>query len=378
MKTLKNTFTILLFSLLIIGFCVAFLLLPPREVSVSERRKLASFPEVSVQNILSQEFSGKLETYLLDHFPLRESFRKLHAHWRVDALQQTDINGLWELDDSVFKYEGDFEEEQVAYGISLVNRILTEHCADMQVYTSIIPDKNYYLPMDSLRPRFDYDSLIQQWNEGVQGDVYVDLFPVLTLQDYYRTDTHWSQERILPVVQTFAKATGFSGKIASTEEYQVHALPNFYGVYYGQAALPVEPDTLYYLTSKNMEQVQVYGIDPQILKEKFGLESTLSDQVYALDRFYGMDGYDIFLSGAQPLIWIESPDAKTDKELILFRDSFGSSIAPLLTELYAKITLIDLRYFPSMLLEEYVEFKPGQDVWFLHSAALLNRSRLWR
>ena len=71
------------------------------------------------------------------------------------------------------------------------------------------------------------------------------------------------------------------------------------------------------------------------------------------------------------MLTIKSPLANTDRELIIFRDSFGSSLAPLLTEGYAKITLVDLRYMPAALLDKYVDFH-GQDVLFLYSTTLLN------
>ena len=60
---------------------------------------------------------------------------------------------------------------------------------------------------------------------------------------------------------------------------------------------------------------------------------------------------------------------------MLFRDSFGSSIAPLLIENYRKITLIDLRYINSELLTEYIEFN-NQDVLFLYSGVVLNQNIL--
>ena len=44
-----------------------------------------------------------------------------------------------------------------------------------------------------------------------------------------------------------------------------------------------------------------------------------------------------------------------------------------LAESYAKITLVDLRYLPSYLLGDYVDFH-GQDVLFLYSSLLLNNS----
>jgi len=76
-------------------------------------------------------------------------------------------------------------------------------------------------------------------------------------------------------------------------------------------------------------------------------------------------------------VTIDCPAAQTDRELIVFRDSFGSSLAPLLTGVYSKITLVDLRYFHSALLGEALEFT-DQDVLFLYSASLLNNSTSMR
>ena len=75
------------------------------------------------------------------------------------------------------------------------------------------------------------------------------------------------------------------------------------------------------------------------------------------------------------MISIENPNAKTDKELLLFRDSFGSSLAPLLVENYSKITLIDLRYVSRQLLENFIDFE-NQDVLFLYSTVVLNQNVL--
>ena len=85
------------------------------------------------------------------------------------------------------------------------------------------------------------------------------------------------------------------------------------------------------------------------------------------------DPYSYFLSGPSALITIETPNAASDKELILFRDSFGSAIAPLFLEEYARITLVDTRYIRSAFLGEYITFD-NQDILFLYSTMLLNES----
>ena len=82
---------------------------------------------------------------------------------------------------------------------------------------------------------------------------------------------------------------------------------------------------------------------------------------------------DVFLSGAKSLLTIENPNATTDRELVVFRDSFGSSMVPLLVRDYAKVTLVDIRYLSSQLLGRFMEFN-GQDVLFLYSTLVLNNS----
>ena len=73
------------------------------------------------------------------------------------------------------------------------------------------------------------------------------------------------------------------------------------------------------------------------------------------------------------LLTIENPNADTDRELVIFRDSFGSSLAPLLVPGYAKVTLADIRYLLSSQMGKYLTFT-DQDVLFLYSAPVLNNS----
>lgn len=81
----------------------------------------------------------------------------------------------------------------------------------------------------------------------------------------------------------------------------------------------------------------------------------------------------MFLGGSKSLLTIENPCASGNRELILFRDSFGSSLAPLLAEGYARVTLVDIRYISPALLSRYVDFH-GKDVLFLYSTSVLNHS----
>ena len=136
----------------------------------------------------------------------------------------------------------------------------------------------------------------------------------------------------------------------------------FYGVYYGQAALPMEPETLYLLENEDLATCSVYDH-----------ETGKTGSVYDLSKLESRDLYDVYLSGARALLTVNNPNADADRELIVFRDSFGSSMVPLLLQGYASVTLVDTRYISSDLLDQFVEFS-GQDVLFLYSTLILNSS----
>ena len=96
---------------------------------------------------------------------------------------------------------------------------------------------------------------------------------------------------------------------------------DYYGLYYGYAALPVKPEKISYLTNNAIENAVVTNF-----------ETNQKTAVYDMEKAAGKDPYEMFLSGSVSLLTIENPSAKTDKELVIFRDSFASSLAPLLIE----------------------------------------------
>ena len=136
----------------------------------------------------------------------------------------------------------------------------------------------------------------------------------------------------------------------------------YYGVYYGYAALPMEPDCLTYLTCDLLDDCTVYNY-----------ETGKTGAVYDLAKGDGKDPYELFLSGSVSLLTVENPHAETERELVIFRDSFGSSLTPLLVPGYAKVTLADIRYLPASQMGRYLTFT-NQDVLFLYSAPVLNNS----
>ena len=186
----------------------------------------------------------------------------------------------------------------------------------------------------------------------------IDLMGLLEAEDYYTTDTHWRQEAIADAAQTIRTALG----IGELPEFEKVSLGDFHGVYYGQSALPLPPDELIYLTNSELEYCTV-----------FLAEKGETGKIYATEKYAGMDPYDIFLSGAVALAEITNPHGDKNRELVIFRDSFGSSLAPLLVSGYGKVTLVDTRYIAPDMIGDFLQFG-SQDVLFIHSTLLINDS----
>lgn len=352
-----------LVAVLWLGLAVFAWVKPADKTSDSERRPLEQFPKITAENVLSGGFSRDFADYAVDQFPMRDSFRTLNAFFNYYGLQKKDNNGIYLHDGYAAKMEYPLKPDMIDFAAARFEDLYQMYLADSQckIQFAVVPDKGYYLAEPAGALRMDYEALFDSLQEKLPWAEFLDLTDCLTAESYYHTDTHWSQDKILPVAEKIARSFGAE----VPEGFAEASLDrDFYGVYYGQAALPMAPDTLRYLTWEGMEDCNVFSFD-----------TGKTTKIYDLDKLTSRDLYDVFLSGGMAVQTITNPHAKTHRELVIFRDSFGSSLAPLLVQSYSKITLIDTRYVYPKALAQYVEFT-DQDVLFLYSSLVLNSSNI--
>ncbi len=357
-KKLKDIAIIIIPTLTLFALALTCWFKPVTKYSDSERRVLESLPTLNVQTVINGEFMKKFESYTQDQFPLRDSFRTIKSFSVLKVFNQSDNNDIFIKDGYLAKLEYPINKNMIDNaGVKfeyLYNKYLDE---SNSVYLSVIPDKNIFLSDLSI----DFDEFINELTDKTEYMEYIDIFDLLSIEDYYKTDTHWKQECIIDIAKKLADKMGVS---INTEFKENVLTDKFYGVYTGQIALPVKPDTLTYLTSTATDSCVVTSYDTGVAKEKVIYDVSLKDS---------RDPYEMFTGGSDALITIENKNAKTDKHLIMFRDSFGSSIAPLFVDSYEKITLIDIRYISPDMLGSFVDFK-NADVLFLYSTLVLNNS----
>ncbi|MBR6514291.1 MAG: hypothetical protein IKT46_05585 [Clostridia bacterium] len=364
----KNIITVILLCAILGGLSIYAYVKPQTKYSYAERRTLDTFPELSIKTLLSGDFMSEFENYTLDQFPFRDTFRGIKTFSEEYIFNKKDNNDIYNVDGYLSEMVYPLDYKMLDYASNKFKNIKDTYFPDSDsIYLTIVPDKNYFLAEKNGYLNVDYDKMFAYMQEKNDYMKYIDITPTLDINDYYRTDTHWKQE-MLP--QTAEMITETMGIDISNEYTEVQVEQPFYGVHCGHYGLQVKPDTISYLTNDIIDEFNV-----SIYNEfKEPVEST----VYNMDKLNAEDPYDMFLSGVVGLITIENPNATTDKELVVFRDSFGASISPLLAQGYAKTTLIDLRMLNSVMLsdpdlQDSINFE-NSDILFMYSTIVLNTS----
>lgn len=348
---MKDKFFCILFIAYIFIFSIAGIIIKDEKISIYERRKLSSFPQYKMES----DYVNKVEQYLLEQFPLRNNFRSLKANFNYYILQKLENNDIYLKDNFIFKSEYPTNKDSIKYFKKVIKNNLKNISKDNKVYMMIIPDKNYYLDSDYFL-QIDYNYLYDELNElNIKS---IDIRDIMNIDDYYKTDIHYRQEKLDKVIKKMSFVMDFPYKKV---DYEENIYSNFYGSYYGESAIVRKAENLIYLTNEEINNAKV----------KY-LENSKLHGVYNEEKLNGIDSYDVYLDGASSFIEIVN-DNKVGKELVIFRDSFGSSIAPLLVPYYHKITLIDIRYINSSNYLNLIDFK-NQDVLFLYNTVLVNSS----
>ncbi len=349
----KITVCFILFTLF--SFPIISFMKKKETISITERRELATFPKDDLLNF------EKWEDYLTDHFLGREELKKIKGFISLDILQKKENKNTVQIEDSLYDLAFSINEKSVINITNLINKIIKEYIRSNNIYYSIIPDKNYYLKENQL-PKLNYEQLEKMLKDNIKNATYINIVNNLNLNSYYKTDIHWKQTEILNVANQILQE--IQNEVQEINYKKQEKYP-FYGVLKSRIPNNIEAEKIEYVTNQTIQNSTVYNY------EKKQIQTVYNENYQDLK-----DGYDLFLHGATPLLIIENKNTQSEKELIIFRDSFASSLAPLLIENYKKITLIDLRYINSNMLDKIAElsWNEEQDILFLYSIPVINNS----
>ncbi len=364
-KTIQIVF-IAVFLAFIFGLSGWVLFRTPDKISESERRPLDGPPKLTWETFMNGTFFTAGEDYLLDQFPVRDTWRALRAYATLYLFGQSDNHDIVIKDGHAAEILDKLGDKSVETYIQRINMIFNRYLSkkDVNVYTTIIPDKMYYMAGMVGAPSIDYAALAKELEEALPGE-YIEIFDTLELDSYYKTDTHWSQDKI---VGTADKLLAAMGMPVNEGTYVKETVGLFRGVYYGRSALALTPDYMNTIGSPVIDKATSLWADNRTGK-------LIPNQVYKNENINANDPYDVFVSGASTIYVLDNPDIENGKTLYMFSDSFGRSLLPLLMSEYDKVVMLDVRYNKASLLLRIMPIEDGSDVLFAYSTTTINASK---
>lgn len=353
---IKDIVVTIIFLFTVISLFLINVIKEDTDISVAERRKLATMPELTTKSLFDGTYFKKFDSYVTDQFVERDAFRKIKID--IELSTKGEYNNLYLYDDYIIEEIFPLNSNSINNLTNKINYIKDTYLNDnSNIYYTIIPDKNYFVNNGNLK--LDYNKLQDMMKNNLTNLNYINIFDKLTLNNYYKTDTHWKQEDLFNVANTIANQMNFD---ITNNNNVVNTITTFKGSYAGRLSVTKDIDTIKTISNPSTLNSSVYNY-----------ETKKYTDIYDYTKINSLDKYDIYLSGAVPIIDITNNNTSSDKELIVFRDSYGSSLIPLLIEGYKKITVIDIRYISSKILNKYIDFN-DQDVLFMYSILTINNS----
>lgn len=329
----------ILFLVLVVG---ANIITKDKTFSESENRMLAGKPRFTVDRLIEGRFTSKFEDYVVDQFIGRDFFTNVKMN--VDKLLgKKESNGVFLGEDGyLIENFSKPNEEAVNENLKAINNFSVRY-KDVKQYmlisptaVSILKDK---LPMDA--PVIDQESYLQSYKDKLPSSVtFVDSYK--TMYDhrneyiYYKTDHHWTSLGAFYSYKELAKSMGLDE--TPDNYYKQQLVSNdFFGALSSKSGYDV----------KEGDKVNVYlpvNEESQNVVVNYVEEQEKTATLYSSKALEQKDNYEVFLKGNHPLVKIQT-DAKNDKTLLIFKDSYANSFIPFLVKDFSKIIVVDPRYY---------------------------------
>lgn len=380
--------TVGIITAFILCFSVWCLVAPKQTFSENENRALASWPAYSFDTLKDGSYMSGIQTYLSDHFPLRDPFMTLKTKYEM-LTGREEINDIYLAKDGYYieAYKTPKQQKKIITQFQKLQDAITtdakENVRVMLVPTAIstyntklpncAPDRGVLRQVDTMNEIYAALPSMQKvdaWRalqtaaaqeetdrtrasgdaDGAQpvaeaGDADHDTSTADGL--YYHTDHHWTTHGAYVGYQAYCSAAGLS-PIPEADFQKTCVTTDFHGTIFSKlhdSTVPGDAITLY----KNpANQLTVSYPDT----------GEVTDTLYNRDYLAQKDKYSVFLNNLHPLVEITNARADSDRQLVLIKDSYANSMVPFLVHHYQKIYVFDTRYYrfgPSSFINEHPE-----------------------
>ncbi len=368
-------FMILIFTISI------FNMLSPKDKTISEveNRTLAKKPVLTIESILSGEYTRDFENYFADNFAVRDNLvvlskdiAALKGIKRAEEVALVDFDGqnvggdsgedkddnveastkgnLLILNDTVMELYKFNEAKSKSYA-NMINTVQSKLSDDVKVYSLLAPVQVEFLTNKKYKDLSDsqYDGInfvnSNLSEKIIPVDAYTPIKEHINEYVYYRTDHHWTALGAYYAYTGFAEAAGIDP--LPLDKFTKGEAPGFLG--HLSTVNPSEtvnnnPDNVIFYNSPAKSDMDVYFYDKETGEKKSYKGSVISKSYIDGDQKYG-----VFLGGDFALGVIKT-NSNTNKKIMVIKDSYANAFIPFLLTDYSEIYVVDPRHYKENII----------------------------
>ncbi|GEM03051.1 hypothetical protein HMI01_00390 [Halolactibacillus miurensis] len=339
-----------LIGMLMIGFfgmlAVLTFIMKDQTFSETENRYLQTMPAIELEAILDGSFMDDIETYLADQIAGKDVFLTLKSKTE-QALLKRENNGVVKAGDYLIE-PFIYQEDNLLKNLEAINQFHQSNQALFDMTVMIVPNQVaiYEADLPAYLPTDDQAHVLQTIDERLDMDT-VNVSEVLRQYKedtiYYHTDHHWTMRGAYLAYQRW-----FNEKAKPLSDYQSEVVStDFPGTRYRKFHdLTLPKDTIEWFNVTDALDLTITYSDGRV-----------TDHYTHPQYLDKTDQYRFFLDGNDSLIKIEvNHEEKTNRKLMVVKDSYADSFIPFLLPHYDEIHLIDPRYYKQSLkayMKEY-------------------------
>ena len=380
--------TVSLITAFILCFSVWCLVAPKQTFSENENRALASWPVYSFTALKDGSYMSGVQTYLSDHFPLRDPFMTLKTKYemltgreeindiylakdgyyieayRTPKQQKKIITQFRKLQDAITTdAKQNFRVMLVPTAISTYNAKLPDSAPDRGVLRQVDTMNEIYAALPNMQKVDAWSALqtaaAQEVTDrtrasgnaaGAQSMADAEASGSDTAAAtglYYHTDHHWTTHGAYVGYQAYCDDAGLS-PIPEADFRKTCVTTDFHGTIFSKLHDSTVPG----------DAITLYENPANRLTVSYPDTGEVTDTLYNRDYLAQKDKYSMFLNNLHPLVEITNETADSDRQLVLIKDSYANSMVPFLVNHYQKIYVFDTRYYrfgPSSFINEHPE-----------------------
>lgn len=413
---LTDLINVSVFCILILIGGITTIVLPKKEISEAEKRKLTPLPRFSTHSFFFGGLTDSLDKYVSDNFAMRDNWIDLATVFRNNrgyknqeiaiinveqkngdnstaasnleaVLPDSLLTDTTALDAALDTLTDDFQYVKSVFihngrafqlfgGSSVavkayanqVNQYQLKLGDSVQIYCLAIPTLvDFYLPAKyakkSNKEKPNIEAFYAALNPGIKGvPAYEELSQHTDEYLYFNTDHHWNGRGAYYAYAAFCKTAGLQAVPIDKLDHKF--IPRFRGSLYEltrSEALRNNPDSVEYF--------KIPGAPKLVYYQSYPYKKPIKGQLLN-ERAKGGNAYGVFIGGDVPLIKITTQHTN-GKKIAIVKDSYGNALIPFLALHYSEIYVVDYRYFQGSLPNLIKENKITELV-FAHNTFVLN------